>query len=193
MEVLMATSLTAKLRRSFVQSSSLLSEEALLRIARARNTRKTDLAERDRLLADFVVAYRCGPREVWAPVILDLLAPGMVRILGRISRKAKDITDMWDHDEPLVVEEEEVRQLLMMEVLRAAAMIPLHPDGRAMKTRLLKQANKSVVRWLKRDFHRQVDHPSLEAVLEQEEERSPFGARNPSRRARQSTSQDHGN
>lgn len=189
----MATSLTAKLRRNFVQSSSGLPEEALLRIARARDTRKTDLVERDRLLADFVVAYRCGPREVWAPVILDLLAPGMVRILSRIVRKAKDITDMWDHDEPLVVDEEEVRQLLMMEVLRAAATIPLHPGGRAMKTRLLRCANKYVVRWLNRDFHRQVDHPSLEAMLEKEEERSPFGSRNPSSRARQSTSQDHGN
>src|SRR5450759_523241 len=193
MEVLMATSLTAKLRRNFVQSSSRLPEEALLRIARARDTRKTDLAERDRLLADFVVAYRCGPREIWAPVILDLLAPGMVRILSRINRKAKDITDMWDHDEPLIVEEAEVRQLLMMEVLRAAATIPLHPGGRAMKTRLLKCANKYVVRSLNRDFHRQVDHPSLEAMLEKEEERSPFGSRNPSRRARQFTSQDHGN
>jgi len=189
----MATSLTAKLRRDFIQSSARLPEEALLLIARARDTRKTDLAERDRLLADFVVAYRCGPREIWAPVILDLLAPGMVRILSRINRKAKDITDMWDHDEPLIVEEAEVRQLLMMEVLRAAATIPLHPGGRAMKTRLLKCANKYVVRWLKRDFHRQVDHPSLEAMLEKEEERSPFGSRNPSRRARQFTSQDHGN
>jgi hypothetical protein len=189
----MATSLPAKLRRNFIQSSSRLPEEALLRIARARDTRKTDLVERDQLLADFVVAYRSGPREVWAPVILDLLAPGMVRILCRIDRKAKDISDMWDHDEPLVVDEEEIGQQLVMEVLRAAATIPLHPSGRAMKTRLLRCANKYVVRWLNRDFHRQVDHPSIEAILEKEEERSPFGSRNPSRRARQSTSQDHGN
>ena len=193
MEVLMATSLTAKLRRNFVQSSSRLPEEALLRIARARDTRKTDLAKRDRLLADFVVAYRCGPRELWAPVILDLLAPGMVRILRWVLKKAEEIADMWDHDEPPKVDEDELRQQLVMEVLRAAATIPLHPGGRAMKTRLLKCANKYVVRWLKRDFNRQVMDCSLEAMLEQEEERSPFGSRNPSRRARQSTSQDHGN
>jgi hypothetical protein len=193
MEVLMATSLSAKLRRDFVQSSARLPEEALLRIARARATRKTDLAERDRLLAEFVVAYRCGPRELWAPVILDLLAPGIVRILGRVYRKAKDITELWELDDPLIVDEEEIRQLLIMEVLRAAATIPLHPGGRAMKTRLLKNANKYLVRWLNRDFHRQVNHRSLQGMLEKAGERNPFGSRNPSRRARQSTSRDHGN
>ena len=189
----MATTLATELRRNFDQASRRLPEEALMLVARARDTRKTGLTERDRLLAEIVVAYRCGPRELWAPVILDLLAPALVRIFRRIHEKSEEISDMWDHDEPLIVDEEEIRQQLVMEVLRAAATIPLRPGGRGMKTRLLKRVNSYLIRWVKREFRHQVWHRSLEALLELEDECTPFGAGKPSRRAREITSPDDGN
>jgi hypothetical protein len=189
----MATTLATELRRNFDQASARLPEEALARVARARDTRNAGPAERDQLLAEIVAAYRCGPAELWAPVILDLLAPALVGILRRVDRRSHEIADMWDHHEPLVVDEDEVRQQLVLEVLRAAATIPLHPTGRAMKTRLLRRANRYLVRWLRRDFRHQIWHCSLEALLELEDERSPFGAGNPLRRTRGTTSPADGN
>lgn len=189
----MATTFASRVREDLNLISDMLSEEALVLVAHARDTATTGVAERDRLLAEIVAAYRRGPRELWAAVILDLLAPGMIEILQAIDRKTGEIADMWHHDEPLVIDEEELRAQLVMEVLAAAATIPIHPGGRAMKVRLLKRAYKYVVRWLIRDFRHQVWHCSMEAILELEEERVPFGAPNPSRRARETTSPDHGN
>lgn len=189
----MATTFATRLREDLDRTSGMLPAEATVLVARARDTRRTGLAERDRLLAEIVVAYRSGPQELWAPVILDLLAPAMVRILRRTRRKAERIADMWDPDEPLIVDEEEVRQQLVMEVLRAAATMPLHPGGRAMKSRVLRRANRYLVRWLKRDFRHQVSHCSLEVLAELDHERPPFGAGNPSRQVGKTTRPTDGN
>lgn len=189
----MATTFATKVREDLALISDMLSEEAVVLVAQARDTATTGVSERDRLLAEIVTAYRRGPRELWGPVIVDLLTPGLIEILQAIDRKTEEIADMWDHDEPLVIDEEELRAQLVMEVLAAAATIPIHPGGRAMKVRLLKRAYKYIVRWLIRDFRHQVWHCSLEAILELEEERTPLGSRNPSRRTRETTSRDHGN
>jgi hypothetical protein len=189
----MATTFAARVREDLDLISDMLSEEALALVAHARDTTTTGVAERDRLLAEIVAAYRRGPHEHWAPVILDLLAPGIIEILQTIDRKSEEISDMWDHDEPLVIDEEQLRAQLVMEVLAAVATIPIHPGGRAMKVRLLKRAYKYTVRWLIRDFRHQVWHCSLDAILEMEQERTSLGSRNPSRRARETTSSDDGN
>lgn len=189
----MATNFATRVRQDLDLISEMLSEEALVLVRRARDTATSGVTERDRLLAEIVAAYRRGPRELWAPVIVDLLTPGLIEILQTIDRKTEEIADMWDHDEPLVIDEEQLRAQLVMEVLAAAATIPIHPGGRAMKVRLLRRAYKYVVRWLIRDFRHQVWHCSLEAILELDEERTPFGAGNPSPRGRETTSRNDGN
>jgi len=168
----MATIFTTELRRAFDQASVRLPEEARAHVRRARSTRKTTLEERDRLLGEMVEEYRQGPAELWAPAILDLLAPAMAVTLGHVHRRAERIAELWDYDEPLVVDEEDVRQQLIFEVLRAAATIPLRPGGRAMKIRLLKRSNTYLTRWLKRDWRHQVQHCSLEALEVDEEDDS---------------------
>ncbi len=189
----MATTLATELKRNFDQISQRLPEDALAVVSRARDTRMTCLAERDQLLADIVGAYRCGPRELWAPVILDLLDPALVRMVRRIEQKSEEIADLWDPDEPPAVDEEELRQQVLMEVLRAAATMPLRPGGRGMKTRLLKRVNSYLIRWVKREFRHQISHRSLEALIELGDEPTPFGAGKPSRRTRETTSADDGN
>src|ERR1700692_2361387 len=147
----MTTTFASELRQGFDQVAGSLSEEALVLVARARDTVGTELAERDRLLAEIVSAYRAGPRQLWAPVILDLLAPGLLKVLKQIDDDIQEVADLWaDDDPPIVEDEEEIRQQLVMEVLRAAATIPIHPGGRAMKRRILMRAYKYVVRWLER-------------------------------------------
>jgi hypothetical protein len=189
----MATTFATELRRNFDQASEQLTEEALAVVARARDTRMTGLTERDQLLAEIVVAYRTGPHDLWAPVILDLLAPALVRMVRRIEQKSEEIADLWNPDEPLAVDEDELRQQLLMEVLRAAATIPLRPGGRGMKTRLLKRVNTYLIRWVKREFRPQIWHRSLEAIVELGDECALGGAGTPSRRTREMTSPDDGN
>ena len=170
----MATTLATELRRNFDEASDRLPKEALELVARARDTGLTGLAERDQLLTEILVAYRCGPRAQWAPAILDLLAPALVRMVRRIGQKSAEIAALWDPDEPPTIDENELRQQMLMEVLRAAASIPLRPGGRGMKTRLLKRVNTYLIRWVKHEFRYQISHSSLEAIEEQGE-RSPFG------------------
>ena len=166
----MTTTFASELRQGFDQVAGSLSEEALALVARARDTVGTELAERDRLLAEIVSAYRAGPRQLWAPVILDLLAPGLLKVLKQIDDECQQIADVWaDDDPPIVEDEEEIRQQLVMEVLRAAATIPIHPGGRAMKRRLLMRAYKYVVRWLEREARHHEWHSSLEALEERNE------------------------
>jgi hypothetical protein len=144
-----------ELRKGYEQVSASLPTEALERIARARDSINAELAERNRLLAEVVTAYRAGPPHLWGPVILDLLAPSLVELLA------------WLRPEPPAFDEEEIRQQLVVEVLRAAAKIPIR-DGFDMKVRLLARAYKYVVRWLAREGVRQRAQCSYEALSELE-------------------------
>jgi hypothetical protein len=88
-------------------------------------------------------------------VILDLLAPSLVELLA------------WLRPEPPTFDEEEIRQQLVMEVLRAAASIPIR-DGFDMKVRLLARTYKYVVRRLGREGVRQRAQSSYEVLRELE-------------------------
>jgi len=188
----MATTLSTQLKRDFDQASASLPDQALELVAHARDTVNAGPSERDRFLAEIVAAYRDGSRQLWSPVILDLLAPALIEIVRRIEKKSQEIADSWDHDEPLVVDEEELRQRLVMELLGAAATIPIHPNGRAMKIRLLRHAYKYVVRWIKRDFRHQVLHCSLEALEVREEAGLPYSNGLPCLGAKEMPTRDHG-
>lgn len=166
----MTTTFATELRQGFDQVAGSLPEEALVLVARARDTVGTGLAERDRLLAEIVTAYRTGSRQLWAPVILDLLAPGLLEVLRRIDDDSQQIADLWDDDDPPIVkDEEEIRQFLLTEALSAAATIPIHRGGRAMKRRILMRAYKYVYRWLWREGRHHEWHCSLEALEERDE------------------------
>jgi hypothetical protein len=152
----MESTLATDLKRGYEQVAGGLTEEALALVTRARDSSSVRLAERNRLLAEIVAAYRVGPRELWGPVILDLLAPGLLEII-QLCRA-----------EPPAMDEEEIRQQLVMEILSAAATIPIHKNGRDMKVRLFARAYKYVTRWLEREGHRQSWQVSYEALRELE-------------------------
>jgi len=150
----MARTFAAGLRGSH-QVAGELSHDALELFARARDNLYTGRADQDRLLADLVAAYRGGPRQLWGPVILDLLAPALVQLL----RELRPV--------PPLIDEDEIRQQLVLEVLRAAAKIPIR-DTFDMKFRLLSRACKPIVRWLAREGRRQRNQASYEALRERE-------------------------
>ena len=150
----MTSNLATDLRQGYEQVAEALAGSELELLARARDSDNRTPAERNQLLGKIVAAYQRGPRQLWAPVILDLLAPALLDTL------------QWLRPEPPVAEDEEIRQQLVMEALRAAATIPIQTSGRRLKIRLLSQANRAVVRWLEEEGIRQSWQQSFEATEE---------------------------
>jgi hypothetical protein len=108
----------------------------------------------DQRLALVVAAYRHGPRALWAPILLDLLAPALISRLKRLRA------------EPPAVDEEDLRQQLVVEVLRAAASIPLPANPTWQKKQILSRANQAVRRWLQQEHRQQLHQRSFEAMGE---------------------------
>jgi hypothetical protein len=149
----MSSNLADDLREGYRQVADGLPEEAIALVARARDP-KASLAERNRNLAEVIAAYRRGPRRLWGPVVLDLLAPAILQRLQRLRAQ------------PPVMDGEEIRQQFVAEVLRAAACIPLPHHPGWIKGQILSRANQAVRRWLAREAHRQHRQDSYEAEEE---------------------------
>ncbi len=133
------TSFAEDLRTGFRQVAEVLAETELDLLVRARDSINAAKCERNEILARLVLAYRRGPRQLWAPIILDLLAPALIGCLQGYRA------------EPPCVDEEEIRQQLVLEVLRAVAGMPVHLGGRQMRIRIISRANKAVIRWLEHE------------------------------------------
>jgi hypothetical protein len=149
----MATSLSTDLKEAYCQALEELPAEALALVARARVPICRSPAERDQALAAIVLSYRAGPRRLWAPVLLGLLGPALLERLQGLRQELP------------VLEEEDLRQLLVVELLHLAATLPLR-DGRYLKRRLLRRANQAVRRWLEAERHHQSRHESYEVRVE---------------------------
>ncbi len=150
----MSSSLVADLRDSYQEVACALSEESSALLARARNSSNAGRRERGRSLRAIVDAYRARPGELWGSVLLDLLAPAL---LARLQRLRTELP---------VIDEEDIRQQLVFELLRAAARMPLPSEDRYLKTALIARANQGVCRWLAREARRQMNQLSVEAMEE---------------------------
>src|SRR5260370_41826532 len=78
-----------------------------------------------------VLAYRTEAREVWGPVILDLLAPGIIACLRRLRAQ------------PPVMDSDDLRQQLILELLRAAATMPMPANPSPLRRQLIPRASRS--------------------------------------------------
>jgi hypothetical protein len=150
----MSGSLASTLRAGYSEVAGALLDNELEILARVRDSGRTSPVERNRLLARVVFAYQAGPRQLWAPVLLDLMAPSLIARMQRFCTP------------PSLIDEEEIRQQLVLEVLRAAARMPIHGEGRQMRVRLVTRANKAVVRWLRREEARQWHQTPIEVADE---------------------------
>lgn len=151
----MSSSLSVDLREAFRQAALELPDAQLLVVERARDSSNRRRSERSLGLLAVVLAYRAGPRRVWGPVLLDLLAPAMLARLQRLRA------------EPPVMDEEDLRQQLVLEVLRAAAGMPLPENPIYLRSRLMARANQGMWRWLAREGRRQSRQHSFEALEEE--------------------------
>jgi hypothetical protein len=150
----MSSSFVADLRDGYQEVACALSEESSALLARARDTSNAGRRERGRSLRAIVGTYRAGPRELWGSVLLDLLAPAL---LARLLRLRTELP---------VLDEEDIRQQLVFELLRAAATMPLPSEDRYLKTALIARANQGVCRWLAREARRQMNQQPFEAIEE---------------------------
>jgi hypothetical protein len=155
----MPGSLTVDLLQGYRESVESLPAETLELVAAAREAyvRTTNKGWRARLFMSLVLNYRWGPRELWAPILLDILAPGLLAVVQRLRA------------EPPVMEEADIRQQLVAEVLWAAAYMPIPKNPAFMRRRLMARANQGVRRRLAREGRRQSSQEpaeSLDAVRE---------------------------
>lgn len=144
----MFTRLTVDVREGYQQVAEVLNEEDRALVASARGRRSRDGG---RSLMAIVLAYRQGPRKLWGPVLLELMAPSLLARLKRL------------RTEPPVMDAEDVRQQLVMELLLAAARMPLPEEPGYLRSRLMARANQGVRRRLEREGRRQARQDSFEA------------------------------
>lgn len=97
------------------------------------------LYERDQLVFDLVLLYRRGPRQHWAPVLLEVMAPPIFERLAR-----------YRPEEP-VIDQDDLYQQLLLEVLEAALTIPLHGGPAWLERRLLMRAGGNLSRRLRKE------------------------------------------
>ena len=151
----MATSLAIQTRDGFEQAEVSLGDRANL-VRRVRATSNEGSGERDRLLAEIVLAYRKGDRQVWGPVLLDLLTPALLKRLKR-----------YLPEEP-VVDLEDIRQQLVVELLHAAATMPFPPGADFVERRLVLRAGQGVRRWLSRERRYKAVHLPFQPEIGEE-------------------------
>jgi len=151
----MSTSLASQIRDGFERAAGSLGDRANL-VRRVRSTCNEGSGERDRLLGEIVWAYRTGDRQVWGGVLLDLLAPALLKKLKRYSP-----------EEP-GVDLEDIRQQLVVELLHAAATMPFPPGADFVERRLVLRAGQGIRRWLSRERRYRAAHLPLLAEAEEE-------------------------
>lgn len=150
----MPGSLTVELLQGYRELADSLPEETrdLIAFARESYARTKNKGWRDRLFMALVLDYRSGPRDLWAPVLLDILAPGLLAVVQRLRA------------EPPVMDEEDIRQQLVAEVLWAAAYMPIPKNPAFMRRRLMARANQGVRRRLARERQRQSSQEPMESL-----------------------------
>ena len=149
----MSDGLSVELRESRSQLSRDFPEVAVALASRARELLDGTRGRRPLVMAA-VLAYRNESRQLWSPVLLDLMAPAILASLQRL------------REQPPVMEAEDLRQHLILEVLSAAVEMPLPASPSFMRRRLMARANQGVRRRLERESRRQRRQRSFETLEE---------------------------
>jgi len=160
----MASTFSRRLREGYLQLVRSLppDQRALVTCVRASLSKQCPGEERGAKLEALITAYRSGPRALWAPVVLDSLAWGLVASLRRLC------------GEPPFMAEEDIGQQLVMALLAAASEMPLGGKCAYLDRRLLARANQVVRRSLERERRRIARQTSLDFLLDRDEAMSEW-------------------
>jgi len=119
---------------SGLRGPSLIREQAKLR------SRDACPEERGRLWKALLGSYRAGPSRLWGPIVLEALAPALLRALA----KYKPVLPF--------IAEEDVSQQMVLEVLQAAADMPLPGDATLIPRAIVRRAEFRLLRGLRREI-----------------------------------------
>ena len=150
----MATSLSLDLRTGYQEAAPRLETGTRPDLDPARALLSGDRPKRGQALLAVVLAYRAGPKSHWGPVLLDLLAPAILDRLQRLQAR------------PPVIDPEDIRQQFVLEVLAAAASMPLPANPLYLRRALIARANQGVRRKLLRERTSQLAQRPLESLSE---------------------------
>ena len=101
--------------------------------------RSVPAARQDEILAATIRRYRAGPADVWAAVLLAMLAPAVIAMASRVRCSAPELDG------------EDLDQQAVLEALRACAEMPLPGECRFVQRRAVLLANKRLRRWAARE------------------------------------------
>ena len=138
---LLASGFEESLRHEALLAREQAEEDALrglpLRdLPRLVRDRSLPYAQRDEVLASIVRCYRRSPHAGWSGVLLEALAPTLVRVCRRMIRV------------PRGIEPDDVQQQVVLEALTAARSMPLHEPPARMQRRIELRVTTMTVRWL---------------------------------------------
>jgi hypothetical protein len=143
-----------ELKEGYLGIAHCLSPHELDLISRARDPINTGGVERNRLLTRIVCCYRTGPKAIWGPVVLDLLAPTLTLML----RGLRPV--------PPAIDETEIRQQLVAETLRCVATVPVLESGLGTRFRITSRIYTNMLRWLTREGRRRRSQVSFDHLRE---------------------------
>lgn len=101
--------------------------------------------ELDDVYGAVVRSYQRGPRSIWGPLLLEMLAPAIMRRLAAIYADASE------------ADAEDVEQQLVAEILRKALRLRQPQEFRFVDARTLLWSKERVLRWLHRARRQQCD------------------------------------
>ena len=128
-----------RLFREALERDPALGCSSLEELPRVMHGRQIPACCQDQVLAATIRAYRHGPSTLWGPVLLGMLGPALVRVARRL------------RTQPPAIDEEDLDQQVVVESLRAAAMMPLPENCRFVQRRLTALIGKRLMRWLMRE------------------------------------------
>jgi len=148
----MSSSLSVDLRDGYRELARQVGEGVRLDLVRTRDLFNGGRLRRGEALLSAVIADRAGPKTIWGPVLLDLLAPAILDRLQHLKAR------------PPVIDPEDVRQQLIFELLQAAGTMPLPENPCYLRRALMARANQGVRRKLVSERWRQLTQARLEDV-----------------------------
>jgi len=146
----MSRSLSLDLRDGYRDLARQMGEAWRLELVPSRVFFNGGRPRRGEFLRSVVLAYRAGPKSTWAPVLLELMAPAILDRLQHLQAK------------PPVIDPEDVRQQLIVELLLAAASMPLPENACYLRRALMARANQGVRRKVAREGRIQLRQDPLD-------------------------------
>jgi DNA-directed RNA polymerase specialized sigma24 family protein len=122
----------------------------LLALVRTPNR---DLAEQNAVWLAVVRCYRQRSAPLWAPVLLEMLAPALIDQAYRLVRRYTDL------------DPSEIQQQLIVSALAACASVRLTETSRFVKLALVRAMRRHTVRWLQQTLRLRQRMQSLDVLV----------------------------